>query len=65
MMMGNEQKCLMCEIAGFVICGLGTCNSASRGLFSTAEHNVVHTDTMTHTTAFRVKYECDNKVHFM
>jgi hypothetical protein len=36
----------MCEIVGSVICGLGTCNSASRGLVSTAEPNVVHTDTM-------------------
>jgi len=36
----------MCEIVGFVIFGLGTCTSAFRGLVSTAERNVVHTDTL-------------------
>ena len=36
----------MCEFVGFLICGLGTCTSASIGLVSTAECNVVYADTL-------------------
>jgi hypothetical protein len=42
----DGQKCLMGEIVGYVICGLGTCTTASGGLVSTAERNVVYIDTL-------------------
>jgi hypothetical protein len=36
----------MGEIVGYVICGLGTCTTASGGLVSTAERNVVYIETL-------------------